>query len=135
MEDLVDLLFKNYPKLCVGDFIYELVFDDVNFNISKTKIIRIDERETNDYFLLFSKCYVYVCEDGLEFDLSDIDKGYVPKECDCYIFSSLDMCKDFIKQHTKEKINQLKSTIAYYQYKLEVWENRNKLYNDKSSFK
>jgi len=67
----------------------------------------------------------FICEDGYEFELGDIDKNIYKK---CHVFSSLDKLKECVRQEIKESIYSTKMLIEKYQHKLNILENWKKLY-------
>ena len=125
-----DFLIPNYDlHLKIGDTIYKLFYDDVTFHIEKTKIINIEERirRVPACVPLEITITYFICEDGYEFELGDVDKNIYKK---CQVFSSLNKLKKYIKQEIEESIYFTRMTIENYQQKLKILENRKKLYEN-----
>lgn len=117
--------------LKIGDTVYKLFYDDVTFHIEKTKIINIEKRthKPHSYLSLEMTDTYFICEDGYEFELGDIDQNiYAYKKC--YLFSSLDKLKKCVKQEIEESIYSTRMLIEKYQHRLNVLKNRHKLYEN-----
>ena len=69
----------------------------------------------------------FICEDGYEFELGDVDQNVYKK---CQVFSSLDKLKGYVKQDIEESIYSTRMEIEKYQHKLNILENRKKLYEN-----
>ena len=124
-----NFLISNYDlHLKIGDTVYKLFYDDVTFHIEKTKIINIEERIRSlpVYVPEITKTY-FICEDGYEFELGDVDKNIYKK---CQVFSSLDKLKKYIKQEIEESIYFTRMELENYKRKLKILENRKKLYEN-----
>ena len=116
-------------NLKIGDIVYKLFYDDVTFHIEKTKIINIEERSHKlyvDFPLEITDTY-FICEDGFEFELGEVDKD-INRYNEYNVFSSLDKLKECVRQEIKESIYSTRMQIEKYQHKLNVLENRKKLY-------
>lgn len=114
--------------LKIADTVYKLFYDDVTFHIEKTKIINIEKRTHKVRGLPFELTDIYfICEDGYEFELGDVDRNTYKK---CLIFSSLDKLKGYVKQDIEESIYSTRMEIEKYQHKLNILENRKKLYEN-----
>ena len=114
--------------LKVGNTVYKLFYDDVTFHIEKTKIINIEKRNHKACGLAFEITITYfICEDGYEFELGDVDRNTYKN---FLIFSSLDKLKEYIKQDIEHSIYSTRMLIEKYQHKLNILENRKKLYEN-----
>ena len=122
------LIPKRDIHLKVGDTVYKLFYDDVTFHIEKTKIINIEKRthKVCGFPLVITDTY-FICEDEYEFELGDVDQNIYKK---CQVFSSLDKLKGYIKQDIEESIYSARMEIEKYQHKLNILENRKKLYEN-----
>ena len=123
------LIPKRDIHLKVGDTVYKLFYDDVTFHIEKTKIINIEKRtrELRTCFPLVITDTYFICEDEYEFELGEVDQNVYKK---CQVFSSLDKLKEYVKQDIEESIYSARMEIEKYQYKLNILENRKKLYEN-----
>lgn len=123
------LIPKRDINLKVGDTMYKLFYDDVTFHIEKTKIINIEKRTRELYtgFPLVITDTYFICEDGYEFELGEVDQNVYKK---CQVFSSLDKLKGYVKQDIEESIYSTRMEIEKYQHKLNILENRKKLYEN-----
>jgi len=122
------LIPKRDIHLKVGDTVYKLFYDDVTFHIEKTKIINIEKRTRELYtcFPLVITDTYFICEDGYEFELGEVDQNTSYKKCK--VFSSLDKLKGYVKQDIEHSIYSTRNLIEKYQHKLNILENRKKLY-------
>lgn len=129
------MYFSLIPKcdvhLKIGDTVYKLFYDDVTFHIEKTKIINIEKR-THKFSVRFpleiTDIY-FICEDGYEFELGEVDKD-INIYNECQVFSSLNKLKECVRQEIKESIYSTRMEIEKYQRKLNILENRKKLYEN-----
>ena len=111
-----------------GDIVYKLFYDDVTFHIEKTKIINIEKRTHKACGLSFGITITYfTCEDGYEFELGDVDRNTYKE---CQVFSSLDKLKEYVKQDIEYSIYSTRMQIEKYKRKLNILENRKKLYEN-----
>lgn len=120
------LIPKCDVHLKIGDKVYKLFYDDVTFHIEKTKITNIEERIHNIRGLPLRETY-FICEDGFEFELGEVDKD-INRYNEYNVFSSLDKLKECVRQEIKESIYSTRMQIEKYQHKLNILENRKKLY-------
>jgi len=114
--------------LKIGDTVYKLFYDDITFHIEKTKIINIEKRHYKACGLAFENTITYfICEDGYKFELGDVNRNTYKEYL---IFSSLDKLKEYVKQDIEESIYSTRMLIEQYQHKLNILENRKKLYEN-----
>ena len=115
-------------NLKIGDTVYKLFYSDVIFHIEKIKIINIEERTHTVHGLPFEFTDTYfICEDGYEFELGEVDKNIYKK---CQVFSSLDKLKECVRQDIEKSIYSTRMLIEKYQRKLNILEHRKKLYEN-----
>lgn len=127
---MYNYLIPNYDvHLKNGDTVYKLFYDDVTFHIEKTKIINIEKRIHKVSARLPLEIIIthFICEDGYEFELGDVDKNIYKR---CQVFSSLDKLKKYVKQEIEESIYSARMMIEKYQHELNILENRKKLYEN-----
>lgn len=124
-------MFKHFIPTCdvnlqIGDIVYKLFYDDVTFHIEKTKIINIEEQTHKVHGLPFKETY-FICENGFEFELGEVDKD-INRYNEYHVFSSLDKLKECVRKEIRESIYSMRMLIEKYQQKLNILENRKKLY-------
>ena len=124
------LIPKCDVHLKIGDTVYKLFYNDITFHIEKTKIINIEKRNHKVRGLPFELTDTYfICEDGYEFELGEVDKD-INIYNKCNVFSSLNKLKECVRQEIKESIYSTRMEIEKYQRKLNILENRKKLYEN-----
>lgn len=122
----INFIPRDNVNLKIGDNVYKLFYDDVTFHIEKTKIINIEKRTHKSCYSPLEIIDTYfICEDGYEFELGNVDKNIYKK---CQVFSSLDKLKECVKQKIEESIHSTRMLIETYKRKLNILENRKKLY-------
>lgn len=117
---------RELPKVNVGDYLYRVTFNKVNFHIDKLKVIDTFKREEKNSLSFINEYEFVKLEDNTEVKLNDIDlMMYYNKY---RIFSSLDNCKKFIKFYVDTELFHAKERLIDAKFDLEFWEKKQKVY-------
>ena len=117
---------QELPKVNVGDYLYRVNFNKVNFHIDKLKVIDTFKREEKNSLSFINEYDFVKLEDNTEVKLNDIDlMMYYNKY---RIVTSLDKCTKFIKLYVDTEVFHAKERLIDAKFDLEFWEKKQKVY-------
>ena len=120
---------RELPKVNVGDYLYRVNFNKVNFHIDKLKVIDTFKKEEKNSLSFINEYEFVKLEDNTEVKLNDID--LMMRYNNCRVFTSLDKCKKFIKLYVDTELFHAKQRLIDAKANLEFWEKKQKVYERK----